>query len=804
MARLLTAGAETADATGWTTSGQIVNSEGFKVNAGTNAPTIDTSIVRSGVASYRCVRGQNLWPDVVRATANTTSYFRLYLYVTAAGSSLTSIVTYNYQGAQPGAYLDTDLRVHLATIPTSTPVSLGISSAAITLNEWHMIEVSWTADSTRQYVTSMALRVNGVHCGGVTAVRYDSLDTFGSIFIGPRINTGSPVFNLDDIAMNDTTGTDQTSWPGPGKVIMLTPVSDNARGANWVAGASATTNLWAAVDNRPPVGVASGSATATSQLRNDTSTTSQNYDANMDTYRSRGLTSADAVSVVTPLVSVGGSGTTQLACAVQNVSNPAISSVNVATTTTAAGTHPTNWTARRGNTVYNPEISLDTPPVLRVGKRTSSTQALMVELMGLVVEYRPAQIAPNTAAVDEFERANEDPIDPTRWATIPDTGDIQVLSNEATATETFTSGAYWLSSHQPALGEQTEVWLDISRATDINGEFVLMLNAAEEGVNFTGFAVSFRMTGGSSPFAQWMTFNADGTTSYGPGWSPPASGVGDRVAITQRDGWFSVWRRATNGDYFDWVLIGTVHKPEFGPRGGRTLYSGFWLAASDARTLGISAFGTGATAAPEHDVFVVDVGDLAPLPRTSMPVPSPAGRTGDILVVCAYIEDSDPVFTNATLRVGTFDVFWYWGFYIWTIPWDSFTSREITWGGENVWCACTALLVRGATEASIISGAPDGEFGTPAVAPGVTTVSDDTLVIAYANTDAERDWVAPPGYRVAAPAAADGTVYGYQTTAGPTGDVAITPGSATGWVAGLIALAADTGPVVLSRITMVI
>src|SRR6266576_2199201 len=35
---------------------------------------------------------------------------------------------------------------------------------------------------------------------------------------------------IDDVALNDTTGANQNTWPGEGKVVLLVPTADSAKG----------------------------------------------------------------------------------------------------------------------------------------------------------------------------------------------------------------------------------------------------------------------------------------------------------------------------------------------------------------------------------------------------------------------------------------------------------------------------------------------------------------------------------------------------------------------------------------------
>src|SRR5262249_20714242 len=143
------------------------------------------------------------------------------------------------------------------------------------------------------------------------------------------------------------------TWPGDGKIVLLKPISDNARGANWVGGAGGTTNLWDAIDNTPPVGGASAAGTNTSQTHNGTKATTGNYDVNLTSYTTSGIGACDSITLVVGLWNAGGAATGSV---VSIQSNPALGSTSTLSTSTP-GTYPTGWNWISDSTiqtVYSP------------------------------------------------------------------------------------------------------------------------------------------------------------------------------------------------------------------------------------------------------------------------------------------------------------------------------------------------------------------------------------------------------------------------------------------------------------------
>jgi hypothetical protein len=279
-----------------------------------------------------------------------------------------------------------------------SPFTLGsTSSFQFSLNTWYRIEVQTTftfvASTSSQYsvdeirvdgntITWAALpRVRPFAAASPTAL----LSTLGGWIATPGANC---VMYLDDFALNDDSGANQNTWPGDGKIVLLLPISDNTV-TGFTTGAGGTTSLFDAVNNRPPTGAADP-GTATSQIRDATSSATDNYDANMTTYTNAGVGSIDQVRVVQWAINHSTASTTSIPSRSGRLaSNPVEGSDTTMTNpTAAASTWPTGWVWGFGPMDYTPSVTFGTSPVLRVGKRTSSTRIVDVAFMGVQVEYR--------------------------------------------------------------------------------------------------------------------------------------------------------------------------------------------------------------------------------------------------------------------------------------------------------------------------------------------------------------------------------------------------------------------------------
>lgn len=363
--------------------------------------TRSTSTVRSGSASRAHNSGAS------NALAYTTwswglqgqfgYYVRCYFNVSALPASSATIMSiYDSLGAQlVSCRLLSTGKVRLWNDVGAVQIGSD-STGTVATGSWFMVELFCKVISAG--TDSAGLQLDGSAVASATGLAL-STDQAYQVLLGWLDPPGAnAVIYADDMAINNDQGTSQTSYPGSGKVVYLYPASDNARGANWTAGAGGTSNLWDAVNNvAPTTGVASGSATDTSQIKNaNTSDTTGNYDANMDSYSTAGIASGDTIAVVEYHVLRGSSDTSNIQTAAQFVSNPSASEEsNNAGRSAAVGTFGSSWVCSRGQ-VYSPSVTVGTQPVLRVGRRGTQTGTLHVSGMFMAVDYTPSPWTPET------------------------------------------------------------------------------------------------------------------------------------------------------------------------------------------------------------------------------------------------------------------------------------------------------------------------------------------------------------------------------------------------------------------------
>lgn len=270
MARLWSTGFEANSTTAWHEFTSIVGS-----------PTIQTSVVRSGTYALRAnptAAAHYITHAYKNFSDSAAGYFRAYIRIATAPSAATMIMGQATNGT--GIRLNTDRTL---TLMKADSTALGSNSAALALNTWYRVEY--------QFQTSATIdgRLDGVSFASGTNSSAGSLDSF---FCGIITATTADVY-FDDLAINDTTGSNQNSFPGSGKIVHLYP---NASGnSNTLlksgGGAGSTTNYQDMDEITPDDGTSYLKTTVTGDNdKNDT--------YNVESSSAKGIGSGDTVNLV--------------------------------------------------------------------------------------------------------------------------------------------------------------------------------------------------------------------------------------------------------------------------------------------------------------------------------------------------------------------------------------------------------------------------------------------------------------------------------------------------------------------------
>ncbi len=343
----------------------------FDTAAGNAAATVTTSLTGASSANRSLfIRQYVRFPALPGATANILTY----------GSAFSARVT---SGGKLQFFND------------NAATQIGSDSAAtIATGTYYRVEMQITVNAGNTAVSAGELRLDGTTVASTTglALAYSQNFIIGWNSHLPGANT---LMYIDDVGVNDSGGAANNTWPGDGKVILMCPISDNARGA-WTAGAGGTTNLFAAVDNTPPVGVAQASATDSSQIKNLTTTNPTSYDGNLATYSAAGIGASDTINSIIVWDADGedpATGTKTGACSM--VSNPAIAeptAFNFGNDSGAQGTYLNLWTWHSTAVSQAPSVTISSAPVIRMRCISGATAARAASccFLGAYVDYTPA------------------------------------------------------------------------------------------------------------------------------------------------------------------------------------------------------------------------------------------------------------------------------------------------------------------------------------------------------------------------------------------------------------------------------
>jgi hypothetical protein len=276
---------------------------------------------------------------------------------------------------------------------------IGTSSTAFSATGWHWVGVRNVTGTSVVF-----LQIDGVDEVTGTATVAGWTGAFGC---NGTEASGIDIY-IDDVIV------DNAGFLAPSKVALLLPISDQYRSALWTNGTGGTTNLYDAVNNVPPAGLAT--ETATSQIEQTGGTSGDGYyyySANMTTYTTAGVGSSDTILAVQGLIVWGedsGTGTKLLSYFGQ--SNPAWtgeSSIDVSTGDGSGATlnygagPPDYWNERRSavkttGLAIGSDITLGTSPQMHVLRPETASRTASVCFMGMYVAWTP-YVAPPVSMV---------------------------------------------------------------------------------------------------------------------------------------------------------------------------------------------------------------------------------------------------------------------------------------------------------------------------------------------------------------------------------------------------------------------
>jgi hypothetical protein len=331
-----------------------------------------TSTFRTGARAIRCnpASGAN---GSISGLIQSTNWRHFGLYIVTA-PSIDRVIS-----GLSGSRINVRLTSAPALAIYNDTTLLGTSSTLST-GAWYWIGIRQSTGTSAVF-----LQVDGADSVTATA-------TVGGISNAELGFTNSEA-SAAEIFIDDYI-TDDAGFLAPSKVDTALPISDNTRTAV-TGGAGGTTNLWDAVNNTPPAGVASASETDTTNIEYPASLT-EDYIANLETYTTLGIGASDTVLAVQSIVRHGediATGTKNL----QNVgalTNPTVggSSVTAGSDGGAHGAEVGLWVSTFGTLTTSPSVTLGTSPTIRTS-RISESRVACIDFMGMLVAWTPVAAA---------------------------------------------------------------------------------------------------------------------------------------------------------------------------------------------------------------------------------------------------------------------------------------------------------------------------------------------------------------------------------------------------------------------------
>lgn len=397
MARLYSCGFELQSATA-----------GVEWDANNGVPVINTTIKRSGAASLRVnpSNGTRFMSHQIYSTADAAAhvFIRGYFYIASAPAAMTGLICWADSAvATTGWYAVKMLTDRTLTVINSsgTSTAAGLSSA-VPLNEWHLIELEYddTANVAKGYLDgTLFATLTSADLGGGLHARWGILNT-----------TTSADFYIDDVAVNDTSGSAQTGLCGAGSIVYLRPnaAGDNNGFATAVGGTAGAGNNFTRVNETTP-----DDATSYNETTATGTTTADDF--NCDSSAGAGINSADAVTLVQVGARVGSNAATA-ANLLYRVKSQASGTTSEGSSVSVAvngfNTHDvtlprtyklTSYTDPQGSGVWTPAL-LDS---MQIGYRTNVSQSTSRRVSGLwaLVEYVP-DTKPSPTPRPSFYRRN--------------------------------------------------------------------------------------------------------------------------------------------------------------------------------------------------------------------------------------------------------------------------------------------------------------------------------------------------------------------------------------------------------------
>lgn len=345
----------------------------------------------SGAGNTACI-GANYLKSTFGTALGVGFYVRAYIRFDDLPTGRTCVFSLGNSGgnysilASVNATGDVDMRYNGNSLVQGNTVAGLITSNT----NWYRFEL-YSNTNSGGADDSVALYVDGVQIDLRTNVDAGVTLASDTFELGWRTAPGAnKVLHFDDVAVNIDTAAafNPNSFPGPGQVVMHLPVADISR-VGWTGGAGGTTDLFNALDNIPPVGVALASATNTSQIKDLANNATDEIQVAVQSLNDLGVPLNAQIRYSQVYADVGPDPSTLDSYTVTPEVNPtgASRTADIFQADQAA-TWPSGWSGVHGTALVAPTIGHSVRPEISLTKATASgTVTQQCDALVLLTEY---------------------------------------------------------------------------------------------------------------------------------------------------------------------------------------------------------------------------------------------------------------------------------------------------------------------------------------------------------------------------------------------------------------------------------
>lgn len=356
---------------------------------------LDTVVKRTGASSLKLQRNGTNNPQALigiaypnRSTAGI--YIRYYMRFSAMPTSYALLSEIFLRDSQlTGALSMTPLRLDSNGDLYLNSGANTTSKYTVTTDVWYMVEIYYSNGGTTS--ETLSFRVDGIDLGSISITSASGyLFTEFSLVI--QNDTSSMIVYVDDLAVNDSTSSQNNSWCGPGNVVLLKPTYDSTNTSTlWLGANGGTTNLYDAVNNVPPIGDATADDTKRIECVDKTGVNM--FSVGLETYASKGITSFSFITAMQGWVCHGeeastGTKTGNMRAYITDSSYALLSPYDFGNNVGAIDTYPTNWAWGSVVCTRLPSTTGDTTNgFVMIEKTDTGTRSATVCAMMAYVDY---------------------------------------------------------------------------------------------------------------------------------------------------------------------------------------------------------------------------------------------------------------------------------------------------------------------------------------------------------------------------------------------------------------------------------